>query len=131
MLFFSSIGLLFAYCADATEVKGVWVKNVKDWVKRASICERALATKNNEILVNERDVFVVTDNEIIWVSATCKIKAHKDEGHFIRLFTDCPAELAENELVFRVEGPDELTRIFPGMSRLNTAYFRCPKASMP
>ena len=131
ILLFCCIGMLFVASAHATEVKGVWIKNVGNWAKRESICQRALAKRNNEIIVNEHDVFVVKDNEIIGVSATCKIKSRKDDGNFIRLLTDCPAEIGENQFVFRVESPNKITRIFPGMPQKNTAYFRCPEASLP
>ena len=129
MLF--SIGLLVTIPVHAAEVNGVWIKNVRDWAKREAICSRALGKENNEIVVYERDIFIVKDNEIIGASAKCKIKARKDDGQLIRLLVACPSEIAENQLTFRADGPDEMTRIFPGMTQMNTKYFRCPEGAMP
>ena len=121
-----SIGIFFAVSAHATDINGAWVKNVKDWSKRSSICSRALLKENNKIVTYENGVVIIDGNEIRGKSAVCHIKARKDDGNFVRLLVDCPAEIAEKLFELRVDGPDELTRIFSGL-QMNTTYFRCPQ----
>jgi hypothetical protein len=121
-----SIGLSAVVSAYATDINGAWVKNVEDWGKRASICSRALFKENNKLMTYERGVVVIDDQEVRAKTGTCRIKARKDDGHFVRLLVECPAEIAEVLFNLRVDGPDKLTRLFVGMPQMSTSYFRCP-----
>jgi hypothetical protein len=125
------LGILFVIRAHAADINGGWVKGVSDLSQRYSICSRGLAKENNKIAVYDSEAVVIYGNEIIGASATCRIKARKDEGQFVRLMIACPAQIADNELILRIDGPNRLTRIFLGMPEMNTDYFRCPKETMP
>jgi hypothetical protein len=126
MLLACSIGLLLVFSAHAADINGAWVKDVGDWAKRSSICSRALQKENGKIVTYESGVFVIDNKEIRGQSVKCSIKARKDDGHFVRLLIECPAQIAENMLELRIDGPDKLTRIFTGMPAMSTTYFRCP-----
>lgn len=118
-------GSLLIVSAHATDINGAWVKGIKDWGKRASLCSRAVHKENNKVETYENGIVIIDGDEIRGKSTACRIKARKDDGHFVRLLVACPAEIAENLFVLRVDGPDELTRIFSGLE-MNTTYFRCP-----
>jgi len=85
-----------------------------------------LLKENNKVVTYESGVFIVDGNDLRGKSATCHIKARKDDGQFVRLQVACPAQVLDNVLTLRIDGPDELTQIglLPDMS---TKYFRCPQ----
>lgn len=124
-------GILFVSGAHAADINGVWVKGISNLTQKYSICSRGLAKENNKIAVYDSDLVVIHGNKIIGESATCLIKARKDEGQFVKLVIACPAQIADNQLILRIGGPKKLTRIFLGMPEMNTDYFRCPKETMP
>ena len=116
-----SVGLLFVARAHAGDINGLWVK-----FSDRSACPTIFGEKNNRTVIYERGAFDIDDNEIRAQSATCHIKARKDDGIFVRLLLDCPPFVAENEMTLRIEGNNKITRIMPGMPDKNRTYFRCP-----
>jgi hypothetical protein len=113
-----AVGLLFVARANAANINGTWAHDVL-------ACSRALIKENNRISIYEKGVFIIDDKEIRGKSATCNIKAREDDGHFVRLLVECPASIAGNLLTLRVDDINKFTRIFPGMPKMNTTYFRC------
>jgi hypothetical protein len=116
-----AVGLLFVARADAADINGLWVK-----FSDISACPRIFDKKNNRTVIYQSGAFDIDDKEIRAQSGTCHIKARKDDGIFVRLLLDCPPFIAENEMTFRTEGNNKITRIITGMPDKNSTYFRCP-----
>jgi hypothetical protein len=121
IVFACLIGLFPIARAHAADINGLWVK-----FSDLPACSRIFDKQENRSVIYQSGAFDIDDKEIRAQSGTCRIKARKDDGIFVRLLLDCPAFVAENEMTLRIEGNNKLTRIIRGMPDKNRTYFRCP-----
>jgi len=118
--------MLFSIPAYAFDLNGLWTTDT-------SVCDKMFVKTNGEISMSkESDLygsgFIVDGNKIRGKIASCDVKARKQDGAILNLVAVCSTDIALStmQLVFKMDEENKITRQFPGMPEMETAYFRCP-----
>lgn len=111
--------------AQSTNIDGAWAD-------KAATCGKVFEKTGDRIsLRKDSDAFgngfVIDGNRIIGKLATCNIKARKQDGDTIHLVTVCSTTVAfeHMQITLKMDGPDRMTQIFPGVPELAVTYERC------
>ncbi len=115
-----ALGLLLAAPARAVDLSGTWASD-------PAACSTALERSAHGIGMEQKGFYIVTRESIKGETTRCRIKGQKQDGNFVHVQVDCPTDAAQTEFTLRIDGPDKVTRIIPGMPKQNTTYTRCPE----
>ena len=125
-----ALGLLIAQLAlwsyaEARDLTGAWVSD-------ASTCKQVFKNSAGKLsFTKDADLygsgFIYEKNKLVGKIATCTIKSHKEDGDVLRLITSCSTDVALATVLFnlRIEDDNQILRFFPGVSELDTLYYRC------
>jgi hypothetical protein len=115
-------------CGPAAEAAGV----DGAWVTDADACKKVFVKTGNRIsFAKKADLhgsgFVIEGNRIRGKIANCTVKARKQDGETVHLGAACSTDVAVETVQFtlKLDGEDRIIRMFPGLSELDTPYFRC------
>lgn len=118
--------LHFGHSGYAADLIGAWSTDV-------SACKKIFVKKGGRLsIAADSDLygsgFIIEGNKIRGKMADCTIKSRKEDGALTHLVTTCAGDAVIGTVQFSLKIDDEnrLTRIFPGVSELDRAYFRCP-----
>jgi hypothetical protein len=67
--------------------------------------------------------FIYENNRLRGKNASCVIKTQKQDGDVLHLVTLCTNDVTLGTVQFSLR--IEITRFFPGVSELDTKYYRC------
>ena len=129
----SALSLFFSLCyvslgapAEAVDFTGAWTTD-------ASVCNKVFVksgarisfTKDSEL---SGGGFIIEGREIRGPTATCRIKATKDDGAVTHMIAACATDIMLSDVQFSVRSvnADEIFRMFPNMPGMETKYYRCP-----
>ena len=119
-------GLISSIPAYAFDLNGRWPTD-------PAVCDKMFEKNDGQIaMAKESDVygsgFIVDGNKIIGKIAICDVKARKQDGAILNLIAVCSTDIALTtmQLVFKMDEQNKITRQFPGMPEMETAYFRRP-----
>ena len=111
--------------AHAVDLNGAWANDL-------SVCNKIFEKKNNAISITKDSDsygsgFIVDGNKITGKIAVCTIKSRKEEGPLFHLIATCSTDVALQtvQFSFKLEGDNNLTRIFPGVPEMAVSYVRC------
>jgi hypothetical protein len=122
----STLFLLFSASAHSFELNGAWAND-------PSICGKIFVKENTKLVMtkdadNYWSGFIVDGNQVRGKIATCNIKSRKQDAGLVHLITSCSTDVALQavQLSFKIDGENQITRIFPGVPEMSTSYARCP-----
>ena len=112
--------------AEAMDFTGAWATD-------AAACKKIFSGPvGNLSFTEDADVygsgFIYEKNRLRGKVAICTIVAKKQEGDVLHLVTTCSTDVALETVQFslRIDNANQITRMFPGLPELQTAYYRCP-----
>jgi hypothetical protein len=113
--------------AAAVELTGAWAAT-------ADQCKKVFVRKGrgNQVGFTEFSGtygggFIVEANRLRGKFVSCTIKAKQEEGDTINLLAGCTKDiiLSNIQFVLKRVDDDNLTRLFPGIERMEVHYHRC------
>ena len=117
--------LTVGFRAEAMDFTGAWATD-------AAACKKIFSGPvGNPSFTEDADVygsgFIYEKNRLRGKVAICTIVAKKEEGDVLHLVTTCSTDVALETVQFslRIDNANQITRLFPGLPELQTAYFRC------
>jgi hypothetical protein len=121
-------GAVFLGQAHAVDLAGAWATNADE-------CGRVFIKKGqaNQIGFSEHSEqygggFIVEADRLRGKSASCKIKARKEDGETINIIAACATDIMLSNVQFslKVLEPNKISRVFPGVMDMEINYYRCP-----
>jgi hypothetical protein len=123
LILFGSLTLGFR--AEAMDLTGAWATD-------ASACKKIFSgSVGNLSFTEDADVygsgFIYEKNRLRGKIAICTIVAQKEDGDVLHLVSTCSTDVALDTVQFslRIDNANQITRFFPGVPELKTAYYRC------
>jgi hypothetical protein len=111
--------------AEARDLTGAWVT-------AKSTCKKVFTGEGTKLrIAKDADVygsgFISENNRLRGKNATCVVKTQKQDGDVLQLVTLCTNDVTLGTVQFslRIEDDNQITRVFPGISELDTKYYRC------
>ena len=111
--------------AEASDLRGAWVTD-------KSTCKKVFTGEGTKLrIAKDADVygsgFIYENNRLRGKNATCVIKSQKQDGDVLHLVTLCTNDVTFGTVQFslKIEDDNQITRFFPGVSELETKYYRC------
>ena len=111
--------------AEARDLRGAWVTD-------KSTCKKVFTGEGTKLgIAEDADVygsgFIYENNRLRGKNASCIIKTQKQEGDVIHLVALCTNDVTLGTVQFslRIHDDNQITRFFPGVSELDTEYYRC------
>jgi hypothetical protein len=102
------------------------------WATDLAVCKKVFVGTGSKIaFAEDADVygsgFVYEKDQLKGKIATCAIKSQKQDGDVVHLITICSTDVALSPVQFslRIDNDKQITRFFPGIPELATAYYRC------
>jgi hypothetical protein len=73
--------------------------------------------------------FIIQGDVIRGKTATCKVRKRARQGKVITITATCTSDVMVGDTTFRlrVDDPDSIVRLVPGLPELDTKYMRCPE----
>jgi hypothetical protein len=112
--------------ARATDLTGAWASD-------AGVCDKVFITKGNKTSFRQNSDlhgsgFIVEGHRIRGRAGTCNVVKTKMDAAIIHIVASCATDvmLSTQQLTFRVENENEITRLFPGLEDLEIKFRRCP-----
>jgi len=119
------VAALWAAPASAIDLSGAWATD-------ASQCAKVFKKKGKRVVfADPSDLFgggfVIEDTRIRGKTARCTIKARTEDGATLNLLAACATDIMLSSVQFSLKVLDDnkISRVFPGMPRLETTYYRC------
>ena len=119
-------GLLLSGPAHAVDLTGAWATNVDE-------CGRVFVRKGPAIEFTESSDmygsgFIAEADRLRGKTASCKIKAMKEDGASINIIAACATDIMLSNVQFslKVLEPNRISRVFPGIMDMEISYYRCP-----
>jgi hypothetical protein len=117
---------LFSFDANAFDLNGAWATSPDN-------CGKIFETKNNGIsFTHNSDVFgsgfIVEGDQMKGPAKVCKITNRKEEGGVLHLIASCSTDIAvlgTQEVSAKINGDDQLTRIYSSFPEMGIPFFRC------
>ena len=107
------------------------------WANKSDACDRLYIRKGGQTsFARNADMygsgFIIDGKQIRGKMAKCSVRATKREGDVAHLVAACSTDIAVDtvQFTFKIIDQDTVTRIFPGLTELNTTYVRCPAAPL-
>jgi hypothetical protein len=117
--------LTLGFRAEAVDLTGAWATD-------ATACKKIFSgSAGNLSFTEDADVygsgFIYEKNRLRGKTATCAIVARKEDGDVLHLVSTCSTDVALETVQFtlRIDNANQITRLFPGLPELQTAYYRC------
>jgi LssY C-terminus len=111
--------------AEARDLRGAWVTD-------KSTCKKVFTGEGTKLRIAEDadfygSGFIYENNRLRGKIATCVIKTQKQDGDVLQLITLCSDDVTLGTVQFslRIHDDNEITRFYPGVSELDTKYYRC------
>ena len=111
--------------AEARDLRGAWVTD-------KSTCKKVFTGEGTKLrIAKDADVygsgFIYESNRLRGKNASCVIKTQKQDGDVLHLVTLCTNDVTLGTVQFslRIHDDNQITRFFPGVSELDTKYYRC------
>jgi hypothetical protein len=102
------------------------------WATDLAVCKKVFVGTGSKIaFAEDADMygsgFVYEKDRLKGKIATCTIKSQKRDGDVVHLITVCSTDVALSAVQFslRIDNDGQITRFFPGVPELSTAYYRC------
>jgi hypothetical protein len=75
--------------------------------------------------------FIVEADRLRGKTASCKIKARKEDGDVINIVAACATDIMLSNVQFtlKVIEPNRISRMFPGIMDMEISYYRCPMSN--
>jgi hypothetical protein len=111
--------------AEARDLRGAWVTD-------KSTCKKVFTGEGTKLrIAKDADFygsgFIYENNRLRGKNASCVIKTQKQDGDVLNLVTLCANDVTLGTVQFslRIHDDNQITRFFPGVSDLDTKYYRC------
>jgi hypothetical protein len=111
--------------AEARDLRGAWVTD-------KSTCKKVFTGEGPKLkIAKDADVygsgFIYESNRLRGKNASCVIKTVKQDDDVLHLVTLCTNDVTFGTVQFslRIHDDNQITRFFPGVSELDTKYYRC------
>ena len=111
--------------AEARDLRGAWVTD-------SSTCKKVFEGEGTKLrITKDADLygsgFIYEGNRLRGKNASCVIKTQKQDGDVLYLVTLCTNDVTLGMVQFslRIHDDNQITRFFPGVSELDTEYYRC------
>ena len=111
--------------AEARDLRGAWVTD-------KSTCKKVFTGERTKLgFAKDADVhgsgFIYEGNRLRGKNASCVIKTVKQDDDVLHLVTLCTNDVTFGTVQFslRIHDDNQITRFFPGVSELDTKYYRC------
>jgi len=102
------------------------------WVSDSSTCKKVFTGEGTKLrIAKDADLygsgFIYENNRLRGKNASCVIKSQKQDGDVLHLVTLCANDVTFGTVQFslRIHDDNQITRFFPGVSELDTKYYRC------
>ena len=127
VLILVGIATSVSVAAQAFDLNGAWTSNV-------SACANIFEARGSQALSIKAgagmygDGFIVQGDKILAGTGICTIKTRKSVGEVTHLIAVCaPGSVALSMVQFsyKVTNENTISRVFPGIGALDTAYRRC------
>ena len=71
--------------------------------------------------------FIIDQDRLRGRTATCAVKARKDEGDTVNIVASCATDIMLSRVQFELKllEPNKVRRFFPGMDEMQIEYYRC------
>jgi hypothetical protein len=128
----STLSLLVLLCcasfgtrAESADLTGVWSTD-------AAVCNKVFAKSGDRVsFAKDADLygngFIIEGKQIRGSTATCRIKATKEEGAMVHMIAACATDimLSDIQLSVKIIDADTIVRVFPSMPDIENIYHRC------
>ena len=111
--------------AEARDLRGAWVTD-------KSTCKKVFTGEGTKLgIAKDADVygsgFIYENDRLRGKNASCVIKTLKQDDDVLHLVALCTNDVTLGTVQFslRVHDDNQITRFFPGVSELDTKYYRC------
>ena len=119
-------GMMVSFSANAFDLNGACNGDDRN-------CAKIFVKKNNKMSMTRKSDrfgggFIVEGNQIRGQGRTYQIIGRKEEGEFLNLIAKCTTETAlldAQQITAKINGDDQLTRIYPSVPEAGTTYYRC------
>jgi len=112
--------------AEAADLAGAWTTD-------ASVCSKVFVKSGASVsFAKDAELsgsgFIIEGSQIRGPSATCRIKATKEDGDSTHMIAACATDimLSDVQLSVRSIKANEILRMFPNMPGMEIPYYRCP-----
>lgn len=120
-----TVWLAIGVAAEARDLRGAWASD-------KSTCKKVFTGEGTNLrITKDADLygsgFIYEENRLRGKNAICVIKTQKQDGDVLHLMTLCSDDVALATVQFslKIEDDNQITRFFPGVSELDTKYYRC------
>jgi hypothetical protein len=124
-LFVSSCIASLGVVAEAADLTGVWSTD-------AAVCNKVFVKEGNKVsFAKDAELsgggFIIEGGHIRGPTASCRIKATKEEGAVTHMVASCATDimLSDVQLSVKIVDANKITRLFPSMPEMETNYYRC------
>ena len=107
--------------AEARDLRGAWVTD-------KSTCKKVFTGEGTKLgFAKDADVFIYEGNRLRGKNASCVIKTVKQDDDVLHLVTLCTNDVTFGTVQFslKIQDDNQITRLYPGLSELDTKYYRC------
>jgi hypothetical protein len=111
--------------AEAVDLAGAWTTD-------ASVCSRVFVKSGGSVsFAKDAELsgsgFIIEGSQIRGPTATCRIKATKEDGALTHMIAACATDIMLSDVQFSVRSvnANEILRMFPNMPGMETLYHRC------
>ncbi len=102
------------------------------WANQPDACDTIFVRDGKRVEFSPRadfhgSGFVIEGNVIRGKTATCKVRTKARNGAVITITATCASDVMVGDATFqiRVDDPNSIVKIVPGIPELDTRYFRC------
>ena len=110
---------------EARDLRGAWVTD-------ESTCKKVFTGEGTKLrIAKDADVygsgFIYEGNRLRGKNASCAVKTQKQDGEVLHLLALCANDVTFGTVQFslRIQDDNQITRLYPGLSELDTKYYRC------
>jgi hypothetical protein len=111
--------------AEARDLRGAWVTD-------ETTCKKVFTGEGTKLgFAKDADVygsgFIYEGNRLRGKNASCAVKTQKQDGEVLHLLALCANDVTFGTVQFslRIQDDNQITRLYPGLSELDTKYYRC------
>jgi len=114
--------------AGAVDLTGAWATAAEEcgnvFVRRGK-AKQIVFAPDSEV---RGGGFIVEQGRLRGRTATCTVKARKDEGEMVNIVASCATDIMLSRVQFELKllEPNKIRRLFPGMDEMQIDYYRCP-----
>jgi hypothetical protein len=125
-LFISFCILALVVPAEGADLTGVWSTD-------AAVCSKVFVKNGNRVsFAKDAELsgggFIIEGGQIRGPTATCRIKATKEDGAITHMVVSCASDImlfSDVQLSVKIIDANKISRLFPNMPEMETPYYRC------